>query len=207
MSDGLFTKSIKHKSSDKKFCQYRHLELFAKRKFESEGFTKSVKSIKSNIEFLNDDVKKSVLSSEHLFTNYLSEHTPASISNRIIELFDNPSIVNNVRTDNVDINDKVRNCINLYHNISEDDNPVIIKSQLSDQFNEQVGVRVYIIVDIAEDGEKAEFKIVLIDPFHLVIPSKDKGKSKEIVEKENFHLNKNNRICMNDYFKKSSQFY
>lgn len=199
MSNDLFTKSLKQTSSAKKFNRHIHLEIFARKKFESEGFRKKVESIESNIDFLDDNIKKSVLSEDNLFTNYLSENTPVSITGRIGELFDNPTIINNIRVDTVNMTDKVKNCISLYNDISEEENPEVFKSQLLDPFGEQTGVRVYVVVLTVEIGKKAEYKIVLIDPFHLVIPSEYDGRKKEIVERENFELNRNNTTCMTEY--------
>jgi hypothetical protein len=203
--NNLFSKSVK----ETKYHHFEHLDVFGNKKFELVGFTNSVKEIKSNIDFLDERVKKSKISKEDKFTNYLSASTPTSVTFRIDELFKDPSIINNVRAGTVELNkEKIVNCISLYFDLSNEENPVIFKSQISDSFDAQTGVRVYAVVDVNIDDEqpKAEYKIVLIDPFHLTIPSahvdkrKKKKKSKQQMEQETFNKNANNDICMSDYF-------
>jgi hypothetical protein len=193
MLNNIFTKSI----PKKKFEDFVHLDIFAKKKFEANGFKEHVGKIQSNIDFLGNHIKKSTMSRDLMFTNYLSPRTPVEITARISELFDDPTIINNVRAGNVDLNEKILNCIKLYHD-EIDENEVVFKSQLADAFGNQSGVRVYAIVEVDKEELKAIYNIVLIDPFHLVIPSQHDGRSKEQMERETFNNNHQNRMCMSE---------
>lgn len=201
--NNLFTKSVK----EKKFARFSHLDIFANKKFEASGFEKSVKEIKSSINFLGKHVKESKKLDDDMFTNYLSPKTHHSITTRIHDLFMDPTIINNIRVGEIDvINEKIKKCVGLYFSINEEDT-IIFKSQLLDSLGNQTGVRVYAIADVNIDDEhpRAEYKIVLIDPFHLVIPSEHydskRGRLlKSQMEKETYNNNMHNKISMHEYF-------
>ncbi|MFZ3590004.1 hypothetical protein ACOI1C_12165 [Bacillus sp. DJP31] len=105
------------------------------------------------------------------------------------------------------INEKIKKCIGLYFDITNEEDSVIFKSQLLDSLGNQTGVRVYAVADVNVDDDhpRAEYKIVLIDPFHLVIPSEfrdpRRGRlTKSQMEAEVYNKNIQNNISMHQFF-------
>lgn len=181
----------------------------AENKFESEGFIKSTKKGKikkgfqeqtPSIQLLSHDVRKSKKLHEYSFTNFLHNSTDQEVKSCVFDIIDNPSIIDTPNASEVTINEKINECLKLYINPI----PVgalIIKSNLVDALGVNRPVRVYSIMEFKTDNGsfKAESRIVLIDPFHLVIPSQHKGKPKDVVEREVYAANQNNQLCINDY--------
>lgn len=75
------------------------------------------------------------------------------------------------------------------------------KVSLKDSFGKNTGVRVYFIVD----SLKLEYKVILIDIFHLVIPSQHTTKKGRKIDREKklnttFNENRSNNKCISDFF-------
>ncbi|WP_379128851.1 hypothetical protein [Paenibacillus sp. sgz500958] len=142
-----------------------------------------------------------------MFTNFISETTSESIKTSIYDIFDNPNIFDTPNAGEVEFNNKkIEECLKLYI----DPFPaslLFIKSNLVDAMGIPKQVRVFSVMETISNPEpKAISKIVLIDPFHVVIPSKHDGKTKEEVERDTFRSNKDNYLCMNDYVKATLGF-
>jgi hypothetical protein len=193
-SKNLFTKSLPKK-------KFNYLEGFAKEKLHGSGFKDSFADIHPTFEFHSELVKKSINSKEYKFTNFLSNKTNHSITSRIQELAEDPSILNNDSVMTVNMNEKIKSCINLYCEIDSDDNPIIYKSELRDIFGTRNSLRIFCMIDIVmvENSPKAINKIVLIDPFHLVIPSQHNGMTKEKAEAYVYRENSGNTLCLSKY--------
>jgi hypothetical protein len=178
------------------------LEKFAKAKLTGKGFSKSIKSISPKIEFYSREVKSSKRIPEHKFTNFIRRDTKSDIKVRIQDLVSDPLLIaDKVNQVNVS-NEKIRSCINLYCDINADDEELIFKSDIQGLLQLQDGVRVYSKLELSfeNDEPNATYQIILIDPFHLVIPSELNGKPKDQVETEVYNVNAGNGICISTLF-------
>ncbi|QLG38719.1 hypothetical protein HW560_11780 [Paenibacillus sp. E222] len=192
-------------------------DVLTKNKFESDGFLQSGKKnsklkkqldkITPTFEFLNSDAKKSKSLPEHMFTNFLTDLTPGTIKTSIFDIFDNPSIVDTPNAGVVRLTKpKIEACLNLYLDPLPE-NAYIVKSNLIDALGQPKHIRVFTIMEfVTEPDLKAIYKIILIDPFHLVIPSKHGEKSKEEMEHDTYNHNRDNVLCMNDYYRQAIGF-
>lgn len=200
-NSGLFLKSVDNLPTTS------FLNSLARSKMESRGFLRSTEHLATTIEFYDEYIKKSKKLSDWKFTNFLHRiNTPSRMTQRIYDLVQNPTIVDNSHISPVDINEKILNCIRAYvPHVTEES--LIIKSDLRDSFGDQVGVRVFLVFEFPDNDPdaKVEFKIVLIDPFHLVIPSKHEGKTKEEMESLIYAENEGNSLCISDWL--SEQFF
>lgn len=186
------------------------LTFIAKEKMKSEGFLSStrkrkkfqreVEKIKPDIDFLNADVKKSMQLPEHLFTNFLSHKTDQDIKTGVFEVINNPSVADSKKVDKVRMNKKIIECIRLYYEDLDEDS-ILFKSNLFDAIGSSKPVRIFTIPEFDPSIPKATYKIVLIDPFHLVIPSEYRDKSKLEMESDTYRKNSDNQLCMFEYVK------
>ncbi|WP_138752749.1 hypothetical protein [Paenibacillus sinopodophylli] len=169
--------------------------------FKTNGFLGDETDIASEVYYYNEDVKKSKINQDIKFTNYVSNRTDQEIKIRIQELADNPSVITS-HADIVNRNTKIDQCLALYVNLVADPQLGVFKTNLQNTLGTRTMVRVFSVADLVtqDDGKlKALFRIVLIDPFHLVIPSEHQGVSKEIVEQRTFNDNRSNTICMSEW--------
>lgn len=191
-----------------------NLTLLAQSEFKGKHFPNSAKKIKTFqkkmneirpiIEYYDESIKKSRKDEATLFTNYLSPSAKSSIKTTIYDIMSNPSLIDSPHGDVVRMTDKVKQCIESYIGTIPQ-NSRIIKSNLIDAVGNPKEVRVFSLMTFVDEPEfRAISKIVLIDPFHLVIPSEHNGKKKEVVEREAFQQNKENSLCMLDYVNSSN---
>lgn len=193
-----------------------HFETLVRNKLESDGFIQSGKKrnkakkdfaqISPSFGFFNQDVKKSRTLDIHMFTNYLSESTSQSIKTSVYDIFENPGIIDTPNADAVRFNHpKIEECLKLYIDIIPAD-CLILKSNLIDEIGVPKPIRVFSLMMLDPVELKATYLIILIDPFHLVIPSEFEGRAKDVVEREIYEFNKNNQLCMNDYYNRTRCF-
>ena len=190
----LFTESLKPKKT----------ELFrvAEDHFVTSGLLGVEEELVSDFAFYSEDVKRSKILPDYKFTNYVSANVSQDVKIRFQELASDPSIIQD-RASGVDRNIKIDKCIALYVNLGNED-PLIFKSTLHTSVGVPTTVRVFSKVDLVRQDSgknKALFRIILIDPFHLVIPSQHKGIEKGIMEDQVFNENRNNTICMSEWLK------
>lgn len=177
------------------------LNSIAKTKIESNRFVHSTEHLVHNIEFYSDSVKKSKKLHEYRFTNFLHDtKTHPQIKQRIYELIQDPTVIDNQHVGEVRINDKIRRCLELYVDDLQEE-LFIFKSDIRDSFGGQVGVRVYIFFELPNDNPDMQlvFKIALIDPFHLVIPSMHQNYNKEKMERHTYNNNEANSLCISEW--------
>ncbi|MNW48901.1 hypothetical protein D3C74_262910 [compost metagenome] len=207
MSKVSFKDSFRPKGSFERLISNKFEGSFVSESNKKGRFKNEVSGITPEISFFSNDVKKSKNLTENKFTNFLSNSTEQLIKTCIYDIFDNPNIIDTPNADAVRFTDpKILNCLKLYHaTVSEE--CLIIKSNLIDEVGLPKPVRVFSIVEMQHTPEpKATSKILLIDPFHLVIPSEHGGQAKRVVEEQTFLKNKDNRICMNNYVKEIRGF-
>lgn len=167
------------------------------------GFLGDDEELSPDFEFYNEKVKRSQNLNEYKFTNYISKNISPDIKLRIQELASDLTIVQN-DVEPVRRNDKIDKCLGLYIDLSQETDPYLFKSRLRTSVGVLTPVRVFTKADLVrrDDGKnKALFRIVLIDPFHLVIPSEHDGMTKEQMEDRVFKQNMNNKDCMSDLLK------
>ncbi|WP_449292927.1 hypothetical protein [Paenibacillus kyungheensis] len=200
----LFLESISEQTKSKKVSLFKGL---VETKLKGKNFVESTKEIEANIIFYNDDVKRSQKLDEYKFTNFLSFKTCSGQKLRILDLIKNPSIVDSHNVTEVNLNAKVKSCLGLYVKVLSED-ALIFKSAISNDFGDQLGVRVYTMFELPNNDPEMQsvFKIILIDPFHLVIPSKHKEDSKEVMEEKTYRLNYDNNICMSEWLEEQKLF-
>jgi hypothetical protein len=153
-------------------------------------------------EFYNDKVRQSKKLDEIKFTNFVTDRISTDILIRLQELASNPSIIKD-DADVTNLNAKIESCLRLY--VDRDVNTEqIFKSTLKTDLGVKTTVRVFSIVDLKRDDSGrnvAIFRIGLIDPFHLVIPSKHLKLTKEQMEEKVFRENRNNTVCLSKFCK------
>lgn len=175
---------------------------------KGKAFTDSVNLNDSVVrfDFYDESVKESKKDESVLFTNHLSNNPTSALTIRLQELGESPSVINDGRTTSVRVVDKVEHCANLYIDYNEDDHAFIFKTDLQGIDQRQLGFRVFSLFQDFQPGEKGttfHVSIFLIDPYHLVIPSRYKEKkrvlSKEEMEKFIFNQHRDNAACMSKY--------
>ena len=168
----------------------------ARNRMMKNGFEDQAKEFKPEIQFFSEEVKTSKHNEDIKFTNFLNRATPEITKQLVRSVMQNPYIVAG-RPDNVRITDKVKNCISLYATDIDDD-PLVWKSDIRDASDQQKAVRVYTMFYLPDNDPNAKplFNIVIIDPFHLVIPSEYKGMTKVEMEHQVYNENRSNSICI-----------
>lgn len=193
--EGLFTQSLP--SSIPRF-----MISLAKDKMAAKGFVDSAEQFIPEIQFLSEDVKTSKHNAEWRFTNFLRRDTSEDIRQRILAVMRDPFVATRY-VDTVRINDRIKNCLSLYVDALEQD-VLIFKSDIRDAMtSRQAGVRVFTILDLPGNNPdaKVHFKIILIDPFHLVITSQHDGLGKTEMERLSYNSNRGNTICISELLK------
>jgi len=101
-----------------------------------------------------------------------------------------------MQTDTVNFNNtRITDILNL--NLFDFDpkalkNDAIVKVDLRNEFNQQDGVRIFVFMDFKNKA----YDIIMVDLFHLVIPSKHKKKDKHTVLNGTYQKNKRNDQCI-----------
>lgn len=200
MFNDLFMKSIKPEINIKDRIS---------RDFSERNLQSFLPKNPKEVQLYNDRAVHSIFNEELKFTNYISSHISSDIQIRITELSENLNIIRNFDLDPVNFNnsritDIIALCVEGF-NPEELEDDSIMKVSLKDSFGENNGVRVYLIINNHLDL----IEILLIDPFHLLIPSKHRVKrgrsrgkfytSQEMLEK-NFRENRNNDISLAQMF-------
>lgn len=172
------------------------ISLFSAKKHKQA--MKVIDKMDAEFEFYSDEVKISKKLPQSYFTNFLHISTKEEIKSGIHSIFSDQSIVDTLKGDYVRLNSKIQDCLKMYYPSLNDESEVF-KSNMQDVAGKPKPVRIFSIADIDFSQHKATFKIILIDPFHLVIPS-DFGKmnSREM-EKSVFANNVGNELCMSVY--------
>jgi hypothetical protein len=171
--------------------------------FITDGLLGEQDELTSDFEFYSDDVKRSKKLPDHKFTNYISTTVHQDIRMRLHALVEQPSIIE-ARATSVDRNNKVDRCLELYVDLSQETEPRLFKSTLETATGVPTTVRVFSKADLIKKDSgkfKAVFRIVLIDPFHLVIPSAHLGMTKEQMEDATYRQHQNNAKCMSDWLR------
>lgn len=200
MFDNLFSKSLKTKIdlSDRR-----------KRGFSERHQVKFKPHENKDVKFYNGQTIKSMYDKELKFTNYYSNKTKSEVLQRVEELSEDLSIVRNFSPNTIDFNKKrIERIIKLYINdfdSSDLEEDKVMKVTLGDSLGQQDGVRLYFLLNTKLDA----YEILLIDLFHLVIPSDLKDRKGKIIKQDKvlnstFSDNQNNQICISDYFNYTS---
>lgn len=154
----------------------------------------------------NESVIQSKLNERYKFTNYYSDRTDAEIMNRLDALSSDLNIIKECDLeDTINFNDdRIAEIIKLFitdFDVNDLEADEVGKVSLKDSFGKNTGVRVYFIVD----SLKLEYKVILIDIFHLVIPSQHTTKKGRKMDREKmlnttFNENRSNNKCISDFF-------
>lgn len=196
MLDNLFSKTVTVTNQD--------IIRLSKNHFESKGFTSSLKSLETNIEFYDGTIVLSKNEESLKFTNYITNSPQSDLWGVILKLVENPSFIQDDVTV-VDYTTKVLSCIRLYiPDFNKED--LLFKSNLkyqSGKKDDRLPVRVFSRIDrIPTDvGYKNVLRIVLIDPLHLVIPSRHGNYDKHQMEERTYNQNRLNTTCMSSCIK------
>lgn len=188
MLDNMFLKSIKGES---KFVP----EVFHDRKFSQSNDDRFKPAEPKEVRFFNREVTRSKQSEKLKFTNFLSS-SPGNEFYRLESLVNDVSVLNNMKTDTVNFNNKrITDILNLNlfdFNPRALNDDSIVKVDLRNEFNQQDGVRIYVYMDT----NSGAYDIIMVDLFHLVIPSKHKKKDKHTVLNETYRKNERNDQCI-----------
>jgi hypothetical protein len=195
MLDDLFTKSLKPQNDllerKKRSFSERHQDKFKPEK-------------KKEVKFYNEQTIKSVHNKDLKFTNFFSGKTKCNVLQRLYELSKDLSVIRSLSPTTVNFNRKrIAQIIKLYiddfdpKDLEEDK---VMKVTLEDSLGQQDGVRLYFLLNKTFDA----YEIILIDLFHLVIPSKHRKKGR-MIDRESmlnitYNQNKNNNKCISCYF-------
>ncbi|MBD8839504.1 hypothetical protein IFU39_16960 [Paenibacillus sp. CFBP 13594] len=172
------------------------VSVFSKKK--KQQAMKVIEKMEASYEFYSDEVKKSKKLPDSYFTNFLHESTKQEVKGGVISVFTDHSIVDTLKGDYVRLNTKIINCLRQYYP-SLTDNKEVFKSNLQDIAGNPRPVRIFSIADIDLSQHKCLFQIILIDPFHLVIPSDHGGLNSREMEQQAFNSNSRNEVCMSTY--------
>lgn len=197
MFDGLFTKSLKPKI---------YVTDRIARKFSERNAEKFIPDDPKKVKPYNDIIFESMYEKELMFTNFICDKIPSNIKIRLTELGEDLNIIRDYDLEPVTFNDdRIANIFSLYiagFNTDELTKDEIMKVSLNNAFGERKGVRVYLRMNMEV------IELLLIDPFHLVIPSryqikkrkKMKSYTAEEMKKRTFLENQNNSVCISELF-------
>ncbi|MFB4260538.1 hypothetical protein ACE106_15450 [Shouchella clausii] len=177
---------------------------------ERDKFKTSVLKTKSlqdmddlDILFFDERVKASKKLERELFTNFLNNKTDRDVIAKIVHIFNDPFYLKNSSIDGISMTEKLHSCINEYVPINYEE-AYIFKANVKGSLGDKSPLRVYLYLEVTPTAKQEELNkrlgIILLDPFHLAIPSRHKeGKkhyTKEEMEKITYNRNKNNVKCM-----------
>lgn len=193
MFDDLFIKSVKDNIKvlpNKKFTE-RHSDKFQPRE-------------EREVRVYSEQVLKSKKNHSLKFTNFLPKKATTEVIIRLYDLRKNPNIVRELDMEPVTFSDKrIEKIIRLFIDDFEQEDledEQVAKVTMKDTLGKTSPVRVYFIFN----HKLRVYEIILIDLYHLVIPSKHpnkKGKlmSKERVLEKNYRTNEYNNVCISKY--------
>ena|SRR5690625_2949794 len=197
MYDDLFLKSL-----DKNKKKYDLTDRI-KRTFKERNREKFQPKKDREVNFFNPEVVKSKIDKKLKFTNFYSNTTHFAVKERINELSEDLSIIRDCIPEEVNLNDRIIDIIKLFIpdfevQLIEDDQ--IMKVRLENQLGQQDGVRIYYLLNEKFDA----YEIIIIDLFHLVIPSRLKVRNKILSKGQAmnkvFQENVQNDICISTLF-------
>jgi hypothetical protein len=175
----------------------------AKNNFKSEKFEVSTKEPKVVFELLSGDSYKSKQDHSLCFTNFISDRTDYVTLARLEELFKDLSSIQSHQLNSVNMKERIENILSLYHFQNSEDlvESKVMKADLKGSLSNQDGVRAYFTFDheVVEGEWIAKTQVIMIDLFHLVIPSKHKGKTADRSMRDTYHTNMNNKTCMSAF--------
>jgi len=182
----------------------KFLHDFAAKKFDGNKFKASTEDAPV-FKFFDEGVKKSKTEKREKFTNYVSKKRSEALKTKLIQLFEDPSIILKTEgeTNSVTMNQRIRNCLSLYYPFNREDEDGFLKTDIRDAAGAQIGVRVFSTIDLSkEDGlYHGEYIIVLVDPHHLVIPTAHKGKKVQDVINSTYREHTSQGVCMTTLIK------
>ncbi|WNF35220.1 hypothetical protein RJD24_12150 [Bacillaceae bacterium IKA-2] len=169
--------------------------------FKGNSFKEDITDeYKTEFNFYNNNVKKSRINKDLLFTNYLSNRTPRDITDILYQFHQDPSIIERGKIDQVRLNrSKIKQCLSIYYELQEEEEEYVFKANIETLSAQKIEVRIYCVVDLDSESKHINVNIITIDPFHLVIPSDHRGEDKLVVEKRTFDSNSQNKICISNY--------
>lgn len=159
------------------------------------------------IRFFNEQSITSKESKQDKFTNFLYEDTDILILERIMSFLSDITMLKDLNSTTVSFKndekaERISNIIKLYisdFEISSKDEDRIRKAPIVSRLNTNENVRVYFMINDNFDT----YEIILIDPFHLVIPSDYKKKKAKQVLNETYNANQYNGECISSLMKKN----
>ncbi|NIK12887.1 hypothetical protein [Alkalibacillus almallahensis] len=192
--------SLKPQIDTAKVSGYRFANKEARFKGER---TKLEPSKKTEVKPFNEFSFKSKYNSDLEFTNFYREDTDQKLKKRINELSEDFSVTLKGETRGVEFDkDRIKEILELFvgefheDDLSEDE---IVKVRLYDPFGYPTEIRVYLTLDTSDLDNKVYY-VLMVDLFHLVIPSSHNGKQSEVVKQETFEHNKDNNKCISEFF-------
>lgn len=196
--DNLFSKSMVEKG---KF----HVDFMklASKNFNHQSFSKTTKEPNVVFELLTEESKKSKNISNLHFTNFIGKPTNQNHLARVVDLFSDLSTLSNMELTTVHLFPRVINILNLYHFVESLDQVEsnVVKVDLKDILGNQIGVRIYCAFDheVVDEQWLVFTKVILVDLYHLVIPSEYNGMNPKKAKEHNYKLNKDNKDCLSNY--------
>lgn len=155
------------------------------------------KGSNKDIEFYNQEVKKSISDKNLRFSNYLKSDGQSEKCIVIEHLSKNLNIIRKAEK-SVDYDERALAVLSLYTYSDMKDIEFVMKSDIYDTLEVKSVVRVYWVYEL----DKNIIKIVCIDPQHLVIPSSHDGKDKHTVWNNTWDdLHQNKLQSIEEYFK------
>lgn len=157
-------------------------------KSQTSGYIEPDKE--KSFKLYNEDVKISKKLYEHEFTNFLTKNQLSNLKDLFRPYIDDLDKLRECQLDedrNGSFDIRLKEIFNLYLNKDNFSYNQINKIRIeTDYFSHATSLRLFIFV------EKDHYKLFLIDPLHLVIPSKVQK------DKKTFKTNKGNSCCMSE---------
>lgn len=158
--------------------------------------TKSIEpKEKGEIVFYDEGVKFSKRLNEREFLNHLGPKNLTESKDTILKFKDNLQDLHHYfdfDTDETSIDGRLKEIFSLY--VKEDDlenlDKNVCKARIKTAVGQSTGFRIFLYLDSAEN----KYKIFLLDPLHLVIPSRVQRAEKT------YENNKGNGMCFNRFF-------
>jgi hypothetical protein len=170
-------------------------------------FIDTTKEPRIVFELLSADSNKSKIDRPLHFTNFISTRTNHNILFRLEEIFRDLRVLQSKEITSVDLRDRIIQILNLYNFQPSGDQVEtdVVKVDVKGVLGVQDGVRVFLTFDhqMVEDEYIIFSKIILVDLYHLVIPSHFQGRTPERAKVHSFNQNLGNNICISNYLRDS----
>lgn len=197
--DALFTKSLSSNANT-----IINIDFFklAKKNFNSTSFTDKTKEPTVQFELLSEDSKTSKNEPSLHFTNFIGKKTDQNNIANVIKLFDDLTSLQSKQLTAVNLMDRVTKIFELY-NYQEPNEQLetnVAKADLKDGLGNQQGVRIYFTFEheVKEKEWLIHTKIILIDLYHLVIPSRHGKLTADKAKTINYDINRHNNECLSN---------